>query len=300
MNNIKQLYYKFFGGWKYTIGFPQATLQEIMEGKPMKIKWLAENPTSSWFADPFILDVTDEEYVVLVEEMLLKKKKGVISLLIIDKETCKIKKHAIVLEEDTHLSFPNILRINGDIYIYPENCASLLLNLYKYDSSRKSFARVKKIAEGDFADSVMVELFGKKWLFTTKGTDFCPSELRIMKEGGNSKMFEEFTTIVFPKKIARGAGSFFYYNGELYRPAQECDVCYGHSVSIQKVYGSSMQDIKFKEVLQLYSDNPNYELGLHTFNVYKGVIVVDAMGYKHKVARLFGKIVKKCFGERIR
>ena len=75
----------------------------------------------------------------------------------------------------------------------------------------------------------------------------------------------------------------------MYRPAQECNIQYGHAVSLQKVTcgGKSVLDmqeldcgtLKFKEVRRMFSNHPKLNVGMHTFNMYKGVIVTDALGF---------------------
>ena len=54
---------------KYNIGFIDGDLKDIIEGKlPIEVNWLNHPYRDRWFADPFILDVTDNEIWVLVEE----------------------------------------------------------------------------------------------------------------------------------------------------------------------------------------------------------------------------------------
>jgi hypothetical protein len=53
---------------KYNIGFVDGSLESIIAGEPMKVNWMKHSYKDRWFADPFILDVTDDEIIVLVEE----------------------------------------------------------------------------------------------------------------------------------------------------------------------------------------------------------------------------------------
>ena len=52
----------------WNIGFVENTLDGVINGEPLKIKWLNHECKDRWFADPFILDVTDDKIYVLVEE----------------------------------------------------------------------------------------------------------------------------------------------------------------------------------------------------------------------------------------
>ncbi len=98
-------------------------------------KWdfhIVKAPKDRWFADPFLLDVTDEEIIILAEEYEHKLAKGRLAKLIIDKKSYKLKSYKIILELPTHLSFPIYYRKDDKIYIYPENSESGKCTLYLY------------------------------------------------------------------------------------------------------------------------------------------------------------------------
>ena len=67
-----------------------------------------------WFADPFIVDADDKAITLLVEDFSLQTLKGSISELTIDRATWKICQRRPVLEEPLQLSFPYIVRREGD------------------------------------------------------------------------------------------------------------------------------------------------------------------------------------------
>ena len=86
------------------------------------------------------------------------------------------------------------------------------------------------------------------------------------------------------------AGNFFVCNGKIYRPAQVCIESYGDAVSIQEVTYNNEKWI-FRELRRIYSPHPDMDLGFHTFNVYNGIIVVDAVGYRRpNLCRLLRKM----------
>ena len=97
----------------WNIGFVENTLDEVIGGEPLKIRWLNHNCKDRWFADPFILDVTDDKIYVLVEEYYYPHKRGRLAMLTIDKASNSLLKVDTILELDSHLSFPAIIR-RGD------------------------------------------------------------------------------------------------------------------------------------------------------------------------------------------
>ena len=146
---------------------------------------------------------------------------------------------------------------------------------------------MKSLLQEAVADAVMAHVAGKEYLFCTKQPNPNGNVLTIYvkDETGNFSANGDFT---FEDNIARMAGDFFEYGGELYRPAQECNVQYGHAVSLQKVTHDNGR-FAFEEVRRLYSVHPTLNVGMHTFNMYKGVIVTDALGFHNMWIR---KILK--------
>ena len=264
---------------KYNIGFIDGDLQSVMEGKPIKVNWLKHSYKDRWFADPFILDVTDNEIIVLVEEWYDPIQRGRISKLIIDKKTFKLKKLKVMIDTGSHLSFPAIDRKDDGIYIHPENSERNCLEEYKYNPTDDSFEKVGVLAELPLTDSVCNNYFGENLLFSTKLPDANGKELAIYGWNPEMKQYSIKDYYHFKDNISRMAGNFFKYNGKIYRPAQVCIKSYGDAVSIQEIsYIKGKWD--FKEIRRIYSPHHDLDLGFHTFNVYKQYIVVDAIGYR--------------------
>lgn len=69
----------------------------------------------------------------------------------------------------------------------------------------------------------------------------------------------------------------------MYRPAQDCNQCYGNGLNIQQVDRVG-DTIELTTVAEFHSDNPNYGLGYHTFNMKNGLIVVD--GHRLRFPRM--------------
>lgn len=272
---------------KYNIGFIDGNLKDIIEGiQPIKVNWLNHPYKDRWFADPFILDVTDNEIWVLVEEWYDPINRGRISKLIIDKQTYELKDILVLLELDSHLSFPAIRRAQDGIYVYPENSVTGKLSEYKYipETEKMEFSSI--IANDPLTDAIQTDLFGKKLLFSTRLPDANGKDLYIYQYSEKTKVFTELSQYHYNENLSRSAGDFFRYGENVYRPSQVCIKSYGDAVSIQEVNYSNGQYSE-KEIRRIYSPHPDLDLGFHTFNTYKGVIVVDGVGYRRaKLCRI--------------
>ena len=90
---------------KYNIGFIDGDLESVIKGDPIKVNWLKHSYKDRWFADPFILDVTESEILVLVEEWYDPIGRGRISRLTIDRKEYTLKDIKTILELDCHQIF---------------------------------------------------------------------------------------------------------------------------------------------------------------------------------------------------
>ena len=142
------------------------------------------------------------------------------------------------------------------------------------------------------ADAVITEIDDKKYLFCTKQPNPNGNVLNVYQKD-SSGLFQPREEYTFEEHVARMAGDFFTYNGKLYRPTQECNIQYGHAVTLQEVTEENGK-FHFQEVRRMYSVHPRLTVGMHTFNMYKGLIVTDALGFQNmwirKILKLFGII----------
>ena len=245
----------------------------------------------------FIFDVTDDDIIVLVEEWYDPIKRGRISKLVIDKKTFQLKDLKVMIDEGFHLSFPAITRKPDGIYIQPECGITRGLVEYKYNAEQDSFEKLDIISDLPLADSVRNTLFGEDLMFSTKLPDANGKELGIYSWDASSHQYQIRDYYHFDENISRMVGNFFVCNGDIYRPAQVCLRWYGDAVSIQKVTYNDGQ-WHFKEVRRIYSPHPDLDLGFHTFNEYKGCIVVDALGYRRAKLCHFLKNLRSVFSSK--
>ncbi len=278
MKTVRKLYERITRD-RWEIGFVEGGLDAVMGQGPLKVNWLKHGYKDRWFADPFILDVTDSEILVLVEEYRYETDKGRIALLVVDKRSYKLKSLEIVLEEETHLSFPAIWRAHGNVFIYPESWKSGELSLYELKDGRCNPATKQVLCEEAMADAIMTERFGKLQLFSVCEND----KLRVYDFDIKTQRFVLSFEKPFGKATARNAGDFFEYKGEVYRPAQVCVDHYGEALEIQKVICDGYGNFCFIPYKTLCSMNDTLDLGLHTLNSFKGMAVIDVHGWNNRL-----------------
>lgn len=274
---LKKLYNKLIAH-RWDIGFILNSIDDIINGKDLSIRYLKNPYNNRWFADPFILSFDENKIVLLVEDFWNSDQLGRISKLIIDRQTYEVLDVKVILQLDTHLSFPAIIRVDGKVYIYPENSRAGGLWIYEYDLNLDEIICIEKLSDLPLADAILTNAFGRKQLFSTKEPNPNKNLLDIYGWDNEKKAFEFEDSVTFEENIARNAGVFFEFGGKIYRPAQECNHIYGHAVSLQKVEkkGDSYQ---FTEVRRIMP--PKGTFGIHTFNIYKGLTVIDMKVFRH-------------------
>ena len=290
MKNVRKIYERIARD-RWEIGFVEGGLDAVMGQESLKVNWLKHSFSDRWFADPFILDVTENTIQVLVEEFDYRTAKGRIALLEADRQTFELRSRHIVLELDTHLSFPAIWRENGRVFIYPENWRSGALYLYELKDLRCDVGTKTVLCEEPMADAIMTDRFGKRLLFSVKEND----KLRVYHYDVSKNRFELSYEKPFGKATARNGGDFFEYQGKVYRAAQVCIHHYGEALEIQQVICDDNENFCFVPYKTLYSSHSSLDYGMHTLNSFKGVVVVDVHGWNNALMVKSINVLKKVF-----
>lgn len=276
----------------WNIGFIEQTPENLIENQQLgKVQWMKHQYKDRWFADPFILKVTQDEIVIFVEECKIKQPKGILCELVINRHTKKLKQRYVLLELNTHLSYPAIIRKNGKVYVYPENGASRKLNLYEYDEKNHKLINPKCILDEAVADATILHFGEEYYLCATKYPD-TQSKVYLYKSDSLQGQFlpcnkEPFNTSL---DSSRPAGDWIISGKALYRPSQNCVTRYGSAISFMyvKIAGNSIKEIKS---FSIHPVSWRYNLGIHTLNFKDGLCVVDSYGYLYPI---IARIVFAC------
>lgn len=241
-----------------------------------RIKWLKHSFTDRWFADPFIMSDDGVTYTILCETYFYRKRRGVIGILKVSKDKFALVSYKTVLELDTHLSFPAIGEENGQLVVYPENSISGKNTMYRFCANGNTLEFVRVNSEYPLTDAVAFEYDSNQFLISTLLTNPNGNTATIFaREIGNE--FVPVQEIVLNDKTARSAGIPFRINGRLIRPAQICEGGYGRGLCFQEL---SKREGRFTldEICRFAPNDKKYDIGLHTFNKYGDVAIVD--GYR--------------------
>lgn len=247
-------------------------------GKKFRIEPLKGVPADRWFADPFIVDVTPTHIVLLVEEFLYSSGKGRLARLVVSRKDYVLERNDTLLDLDTHLSFPMIVRKHGSIFICPENSAGGKLKYYEYDISECRCILRGTMCDLPLVDAVFEEFDGREYVFATQKPSPNGRILNIFKRGEDGE-FHHCQDVIFKDNIARNGGAFLRIKDRVYRPAQDCNGGYGRGLSIQRVSYCNGH-FEFMEDVRMKSPRGYLDYGMHTLNEHNGLTVVDIASYR--------------------
>lgn len=270
----------------YNIGFfDDKYLLSSDDVRNKKTKWLhLAGYRSGWFADPFFLDEDNNNYYLLAEEFVFKENRGRLVKITVNKHRFRLKEVKVILELQTHLSFPIIWREDNIVYVYPENYQSGCLSIYSYIKSDDKLKLVKPIILEPLLDTQITKVNNKYYAFGVKwktNSQEDTKELLIFESPDILGPFTLYQRINNAKKEERGAGQFFVERGQLFRPAQSCEGGYGKAVI---VYRMEFKDGCFHEIeeFRMYPNSKKkYGQALHTFNRMGCMVVIDGYDYAH-------------------
>ena len=219
------------------------------------IHWMKHQYSDRWFADPFILNVDEENIILLVEEFCYSFSKGRIAKLVVSRKDYILKEMKIVLEEP-----------------------------YEYDLLTDSMIKNNDLSHLPLTDATVLHWNDTNYILSTKLPFPNDKDLYLFNFDYEKMVIDDkpVKKVKFGGKVARNAGEVFVVDGQYYRPAQDCNKNYGNGIVIQRIE-SVGERFLFSEVKTFFSTNKKMDLGYHTFNMYKGLIVVDGHGHRRKL-----------------
>lgn len=280
MSSIKEK----LGHYAWDIAYGTYTERMISEGfGGIKIRVVKNPYKDKWFADPFILEENDEYIWLFVEEFDYSVGKGRLARLKVSKRDDEIKECSIILELSTHLSFPAIYRVDGEVYVHPENSASGASYMYYYDRETDKLVDPKLIVAEPVADAIIRKNGEKYDMFATRVPETNGCVLHRYVSGNLFGPYRHVGEENFEKNTARMAGMFLQTDNGTVRPAQDCWGGYGKAVVM---YSGHRQLCRIEPTSWKYA-------GIHTFNIFEGSFVIDLKKYDYPLLYKLSRMIKR-------
>lgn len=274
---INKLFFK-----KWIIGICKDNIQDIIRKKTFNpdINWLRTDSLDKFYADPFLLPSKNEDLNILYEEYPFNENYGKISLLTLDKDF-KPRKNKLLLDTESHLSYPFVFIENNRTYVFPESAQKDKLSCYEYDSESESLNFLKDILDLPLRDSTIIKHNGKYWIFGTLSDMGMDYKLHVYVSENLLGPYKPHKANPVKNGLngTRSAGNFIEIDGNIYRPTQNCQNSYGESITINKITELNMESVIEEPYMTIKIDTnrkKNQDVrSIHTINVLGDNIVID-------------------------
>jgi hypothetical protein len=134
-------------------------------------KYFIKTNMLEYFADPFILEESENKLVLIVERYSRISRLGSIyrlELIFHSDELIQINRKKLICE-NYHLSFPCIYKFNNRLFIVPETASANSLFLYEINEGGTKVLNKAKLADGLFVDPIFFKKSGELFLMWYTG-----------------------------------------------------------------------------------------------------------------------------------
>ncbi len=244
------------------------------------IRILQAPPGREW-ADPFPVAI-DGRTMVFVEEVVRSVGRGRIALVELDDSQRGWASVATVLESPSHLSYPFVFEWDRAWYMMPEQASTGSLQVYRAEPFPNQWQWHSTALAGIRAsDPTVAEIGGRWWLFTAVSTP-----------GGNAAdelhLFHAPTPlgpwtahvrnpVVSDVRTARPAGRIYQQDGRWFRPAQNGEIAYGHSIEILEIEELDVDRYRERRSGAVTPTWAPDLLASHTFNAAANLVTLDGL-----------------------
>ena len=235
-----------------------------------KLKKLFEDPPWRFKADPFFDQKSGD---MLVENFNYFTGRGHLSTFPYSRPE---EITEIITPSKIHYSYPQIMKIEENLFLIPESAQNNRIDLYKLEDGKASF--VKTLVDS-FAgiDPTVVFFQNKYWLFTTDGNEGSYWKLHIWYSDdllGEWKP-HRLNPVKSDVRSSRGAGSIYKDGSRLIRPTQNCFPNYGSSISLNEINKLTPNEFEETVVGEIFPPEGGDFTGIHTIANLGNKTVVD-------------------------
>lgn len=288
----------------WRIGLVEASIEVVaaaggLEG--LAVRWLAEEPSFRFLADPFGL-WRDGRLQVFAEAYDYRTRHGVIDALSFDADLT-LRARRTVLREPWHLSYPQVFEAEGAVWMIPEAHRSGAVTLYRAVDFPDAWEAAARFELDTPAVDPTVFRHGSLWWMA-----YSPSGPQAFKQGRLHLAWAGALTgpwrphvgnpVRIDRTSSRPGGTPFVRDGVLTLPVQDCSRTYGGAIRLLSVHTLTPERFEAEAgaTIAAPAAAAPYVDGLHTLSACGEVTLVDVKridrssgGLAIDAGRLFGR-----------
>lgn len=259
----------------WNIGVIEGRMEDILQRKSDRsIRWFPRQ-SHRFLADPFPIRINGDIHVFF-EEFPYSTRKGRISFTKYP-DWFRSGRTEVAHEEPFHMSYPYMLKYDGEIYAIPETCEADKVHIYRVKTPSKWVLEAEVLSGIGVIDPTVFEHDGRWWMFHTKDRN-ANAELCIQHSDSLFEGWEEHeeTPVKMDPRSARPAGEPIVSDGELYRPSQYCDIEYGEKIIINRITRLTQEEFVEEKHSEFDPSNRgSYTEGCHTISSECNSVFID-------------------------
>lgn len=184
-----------------------------------------------WYADPFVFEAGEEHYI-FVEQYRKDINKGCIGYFQFEKGIPVNK--GIVIENNYHMSYPDVFEYKDNYYMIPESSANNSVDLYVAERFPDKWKKIKSLIMGEkLVDTTVFQDRGRLYLITY--SLFAKYEIRVYELFMEKLEVKLLSKKHYTNNIGRPGGRLYVKDGKLIRPAQDSSRKYGENLILYDV-----------------------------------------------------------------
>ena len=253
--------------WKLAVRRAVTPLyEEPNVGALLQFRWLESPPEHDW-ADPFLFEQAGQTWLFF-EEMDSAAGRGHISCgrLTVDGALVDVRP---VLNRPYHLSYPQIIAADGEIYLLPEAAESGGVELYRAVSFPDRWVLEQRLLDFPCVDSTVFRT-GNSWKMYTSPVavkGHAPITWAMQSERLRGPWrYNSQGPVSSEAGSARGAGNIVQTNGRCIRPSQDCAIDYGRALLFNEILDPEGSRYRERVVARIEGGWLPELVGIHTYN----------------------------------
>lgn len=299
VNKFKRMLIKLFCYEFWNVGIVNTSIERFLNDSEPKIEWLIKEK-DLYYADPFGY-VNDEGINILTEELDYKVINRYISKMNMNIQSeNKVSIDQSIITLPTHMSYPYILKDENNIYCIPEISEEMEVPIYKLSETTNQWEKYKTILKNFAAVDSTIFKYGEFWwMFCTRGMSHSQSHNSELHIYYSQDLFGEWkphqqNPVKIDVRSSRPAGTPFFYEDVLYRPAQDCSKTYGGRIVFNKIKTLSTSTFIEEPISYIYPQKDGlYPDGVHKVSaVGNHITLIDGKRFGYSIFHFFKKLYK--------
>jgi hypothetical protein len=241
--------------------------------------------TERFYADPFPFDWQGQHFI-FVEDYSHATRKAKISVVAFDADGNPGEPRPVI-EEDWHLSYPQVFERDGTIWMLPEASSSGKLTLYRATAFPNDWvAEAVLINERELSDATLLDHDGRLWLFATErdGHGSTSDTLVVFHAPELTGPWQPHRAnpILIDRRMARPGGAFIHLGGRIVLPVQDGTLGYGGNLGLAEIQALDEGTVQFLPPRPVLSRGDWPYPRVHTLNRAGRLEVVDGIAAVRK------------------